>query len=454
MLLAAFCAAGARAAVCDETGVSRPTSIPISSTLDSTEHQIYAGNYALLVGASQYRHDPPWEPLDGVSDELKSLQSLLVSQGFHVRRICDPLTSGPGGLTEVERFVRQYGNGTNRLLVYLSGHAWADDNAKVGYFAAVDSEAPGTAAARLSGLGSQKIISLARLFAGRHLLIVVDACYSAQIFTLKSAQQPDAISVIDFEDISRPVRDFMTAGAADQRTPNPSLFTPAFILGVAGMADLNHDGIVRASELALWVRDKVANSSANNTTPRSGKIPVVPQDFDPNGGDVVFRYDASQIERIKSDLTGNGPGALAGAQLLNGIDRPVDAGSSGLSDSKYQITYYEKTGDHGLVQKSLDAARIPYLSQGSILPPAGATNGIACHRDAPAHVVVATARALIEGGVHLRVIDRINVNPMKNRYVIEALRFERVAGPRYRDITLDDLTEITNCPLDFKKFAR
>jgi hypothetical protein len=437
----------ATAAICEESGSSQSLSLPVKYPEASEDKQLYGGSYALIVGANDYRH---WEDLPAVAKERVDLRRALVAQGFWVRVICDPPAEGVGGLDEIKRFLDKFAVGDNRVLVFISGHGWVDNDAYSGFFAAVDSPLPSARAeARKKGLGSKALIELAKDTSARHLMFVIDACYSAAIFTSKSADRPvqrgtGVLSLVDYEEISRPSRQFLTAGSDEQETPSPSIFTPAFILGISGFADLNKDGLVRESELSAWLRQVVANSTGEKTTPRSGYIPTSPSEISTGGGEMVFRYDDAMMGAAPKILTGGGEAYLGDLAYVPPKEE------TGWPDSRYRVSYYDKTADKGAIIRALDAAGIPYLTTKAILPNERETNALACHPGAPAAVVRAVARALITGGVRLRIIDRAEKLVNERRFEVQLLHIGRVRGAGYRDITLDDLDKLTGCQDEFR----
>ena len=450
VLMASLCPS-AQAAVCGEEGASRPLYVPVANQLGHSDRLLYAGSYALVVGSSTYKVDPPWGPLDAVDYETRVVSKVLASQGFSVRRICNPDAHGAGSLEDVKKFLDQHHGRQDRVVIYLSGHGWASKDKRVGYYAAADSGPPYTKDGADRAIDSGAINALAKGYRGLHLLVIVDACYSATLFTQKSADDPQGISLVDYSDVSNPARQFITAGGPGEETPSPSTFTPAVLLGISGYADTNHDGFVRVSELALWVHDKVINSKGLKTATRSGFVPVSDDDFGLNGGDMVFKYDANSRAQVLAALT-KGSDALQGMSAIRDVNAPVSA--SPLSNStKYRVTYFEKEGDGDNVIKALASGKIPALRRGTILPKAGATNGIACHPQADGAEVRKVAKSLIEGGVHIRVIDQVTKNVELNRFAIQALEFKRMENSRFRDLTVADLEEITGCPKDFKKLA-
>ncbi|MBN7136921.1 hypothetical protein A7A76_19460 [Lysobacter enzymogenes] len=418
-------------------------SIPVDYGGKKIDKRLYDGSYALIVGASDYQI---LRKLPDVKIESGDLADALAAQGFKVRMVCDPTAGGDGGLSEVGRFFDQYGkNGNNRLLVFLSGHGWVDrDNH--GYFAAVESVNPRTDenAAKRQGFSSERMIELTRRVKTRHLLVVVDACYSASFFTNKSAiAMPTSTSVVDFEAASQPAKWFLTAGDAGQETPSPSIFLPALLLGISGYADLMPtDGIVRGSELAAYVRHVVANSQGPQTTPNTGYIPIKGGSISDDRGDPMFRYDPAMKEKAADHIRS------AGLQYL--IDRdPPRSESDGWPDPRYQLIYFRKEADGDKVLAAMKNARLPYLSTRPVLAQTTRTNGIACRRGAPVAVVKAAARGLIQNGVPLRIIDQ---GFKRGQYDIQLLHFGRVADDRFRDLTLQDLDALDaykTCPNEF-----
>jgi hypothetical protein len=130
----------------------------------------------------------------------------------------------------------------------------------------------------------------------KHALFVFDSCFSGSIFGLTRAI-PAAIS----DKTTKPVRQFITAGAADQEVPDDSVFRRQFVAGLAGEADLNHDGYVTGSELSQFLEYTVINYTRGAQTPQYGKI----RDPFLDKGDFVFFLPPS----ARNAATGN-PGKL------------------------------------------------------------------------------------------------------------------------------------------------
>ena len=84
------------------------------------------------------------------------------------------------------------------------------------------------------------------LLKAKHLLAVFDSCFSGSIFALERAAPAD----ITYKTV-QPVRQYITAGGADESVPDKSIFKDCFLEGIRGEADANRDGYITGSELGI-----------------------------------------------------------------------------------------------------------------------------------------------------------------------------------------------------------
>lgn len=250
--------------------------------LDTGEGQVdlYGKSYALVVGASSYKY---WPKLPGVKKDVALVKAALEKHGFAVTTVMDPTR------TDFDRamrdFISKYGQDQmNRLLFYYAGHGHTVKGAQgqeMGYMVPVDTPLPGKdrGAIRSTAISMLEIEIYAKQIDAKHALFVFDSCFSGSIFGLSRAV-PAAIS----EKTAKPVRQFITAGAADQEVPDDSVFRRQFVAALAGEADLNRDGYVTGSELSQFLEDTVINYTRGAQTPQYGKI----RDPFLDKGDFVF----------------------------------------------------------------------------------------------------------------------------------------------------------------------
>ena len=246
---------------------------------------LYGKSYALIIGASAYKS---WPKLPGVKRDVALVKAALEKHGFAVTTVMDPTRTDFD--TAMRSFISRYGQDpTNRLLFYYAGHGHTIKGAQgpeMGYMIPVDAPLPGKdrGTLRAAAISMLEIEIYAKQIDAKHALFVFDSCFSGSIFGLTRAI-PAAIS----DKTTKPVRQFITAGAADQEVPDDSVFRRQFVAALEGEADLNHDGYVTGSELSQYLEYTVINYTRGAQTPQYGKI----RDPFLDKGDFVFFTPAS-----------------------------------------------------------------------------------------------------------------------------------------------------------------
>ena len=248
---------------------------------------VYGESHALLIGAGRYR---AWPTLSSVPAELDEVADALRESGFEITRIDDPdIEALRGG---VRRFVDEHGYAPdNRLLVYFSGHGHSIRDR--GFLLPVDAPLPDDPAFRRRALPMTQVLAWARDLEAKHALFVFDSCFSGTVF--KSRSLPGDAERYVRAATARPVRQFITAGDADQEVPARSTFTPAFVDAIRGAGDLNGDGYVTGSELGVHLSQLVPRFV--DQTPQYGKI----RDYELSRGDFVFFLNGTGRDGARND---------------------------------------------------------------------------------------------------------------------------------------------------------
>ena len=116
----------------------------------------------------------------------------------------------------------------------------------------------------------------------KHAFAVFDSCFSGTVFDSARALPPSAVT----RATTLPVRQFLTSGDAGQTVSDDGAFRELFIRALNGeeRADANGDGYLTASELGIFLTDRVTNLTQSKQTPRYGKL----RDKDWDRGDFVF----------------------------------------------------------------------------------------------------------------------------------------------------------------------
>jgi uncharacterized caspase-like protein len=264
----------------------------------------YGSSYALVIWAGDYRN-PFWRKLNNLRNEANQVEAALRRQGFQVTMVANPSSDELRG--SLENFIQQRGfNPDNRLVIYYAGHGWTRNN-DFGYLVPVDapdaSSVQGDLEFAKRALSMEQIMSWSRQMEARHVLFIFDSCFSGAIFKVRSASSPP--SYLERK-MSLPVRQYITAGDANEPVPAHSLFTPLLIRGLDGAADMNHDGYITGSELGEYLPEAMANyTKAQN--PQYGKI----RDPRLDEGDIVFRALTPSPEPATAILTPPSPGPPA-----------------------------------------------------------------------------------------------------------------------------------------------
>ncbi len=263
---------------------SRGVGVKIKSNDGQTkEVKLYEGSYALVIGESKYTNG--WDPLPGVSSDVIAVRQILESRGFKVETAEN--VNSRDFEARIKQFIDDYGyQANNRILIYYAGHGHtlksSGDGRELGYVVPVDAPNPAgdETEFRRKAISMDKIQTFAKEIQSKHAMFIFDSCFSGKLVSRNSIVIPPIIE----ESVAFPVRQFITAGAANQPVPDESIFRRSFVRGLEGEADRNRDGYITGTELADFLKEKVTNYSNRAQTPQYGKI----NDIELDKGDFVF----------------------------------------------------------------------------------------------------------------------------------------------------------------------
>jgi len=241
---------------------------------------LYKSYHALVVGVSNYER---WPKLPNAVNDAKEVASKLKGIGFEVKMLLDPTAREMR--TAINEMVYKMGREENRALIfYYAGHGETEtlaDKTKMGYIIPIDcplleKDPMGFATHAIS---MRDIESASLRIKAKHLLMLFDSCFSGSLFSLVRAVPHDIT-----EKSTLPVRQYITAGREDEQVPDKSMFKRCFLIGLEGDADLTGDGYITASELGMYLSDKVVNYTHRQQHPQYGKI----NNPDLDRGDFIF----------------------------------------------------------------------------------------------------------------------------------------------------------------------
>ena len=243
---------------------------------------LYKKSHALVIGAANYYRG--WPKLYGTARDVNAVKKALTKHGFDVSVVWNPNDS------QLRKafmdFINTYGmDPENRLLFYFAGHGHTEKLAygeEMGYIVPINAPNPEENKIEFlkKALDMQQIEVYAKRIQAKHALFVFDSCFSGSIFSVSRAI-PKSISY----KTTKPVRQFITSGSAEETVPDKSIFRAQFISALNGEGDLNEDGYITGSELGVYLESSVINYSKGSQHPQYGKIrnPLLDK------GDFVFQ---------------------------------------------------------------------------------------------------------------------------------------------------------------------
>ncbi|RQP22317.1 polysaccharide deacetylase family protein [Piscinibacter terrae] len=252
---------------------------------------LYRDSHALIIGIDQYAK---WPGLHHAVKDAKSIQDALVTRfGFKPENVtalfdgdatrANILRALNDKLTDAKRVKRD-----DRVMVFFAGHGGTrklTSGRDVGYIIPVDASINDFSSDAISMPQLQEV---AEAMSAKHVLFMVDACYSGLGLT-----RGGAVKSANFlaDNAKRLGRQMITAGGADQQVADDgpggnSVFTWTVLQALSGKADLNGDGVITSTELAAYVAPSV--SAIARQTPAFGSLPGS------QGGEFVFELPAER----------------------------------------------------------------------------------------------------------------------------------------------------------------
>jgi formylglycine-generating enzyme required for sulfatase activity len=230
---------------------------------------LYQESHALLVGVSEYTGG--WPNLPGVQKDINEVKAALEQKGFNTVVVINPTRVELRD--SIEDFINQYGQDVdNRLIFYFAGHGHTMKSSygeEMGYFVPADAPNPNIDKSGFlaTSINMESIEVYSKQVQSKHALFLFDSCFSGSIFALSRAI-PENISF----KTSKPVRQFITAGSANETVPDVSIFNDQLIRALNGEGDLDGDGYLTGIELGEYLNKTVINYSKGSQHPQYGKI--------------------------------------------------------------------------------------------------------------------------------------------------------------------------------------
>lgn len=265
-----------------------------SPAANPTVTTAYNQSWAVIIGIDDYAK---WPKLQyAVRDAQAIKQTLVQKYGFQQQRVV-LVTNGDATRNGIlsafhDKLAHADMQKSDRVFVFYAGHGTTrklSSGRDLGYLVPVDADPEKIAT---DGISMTEIQNIAESLPAKHVLFVMDSCYSGLGLTRGGSG-----NAFLRENAKRIGRQMLTAGGADQMVADGgpgghSIFTWTLLQALAGKGDLNGDGFITATELAAYIAPAVAGVSQQ--TPAFGSL------LGSQGGEFVFEMPA-ETEFLSAD---------------------------------------------------------------------------------------------------------------------------------------------------------
>lgn len=237
--------------------------------------EVYDHSWALVIGINKYRE---WPRLDYAVDDAKSVREMLIDKfGFPASRIT-LLTDEEATLQNMKNAlstIADKSDKNDRVLIYFSGHGQTLDlkgGGQMGFLIPVEGSTKDNKL-YATCLPMADVKTLSSLIPAKHILFLVDACYSGLAASTQRGL-PRETKLYLKQITTAKGRQIITAGGkGEESEENPEwghgAFTYKLLEGLdKGLADQDGDGIITSTELAGYLKSRVAQISHNKQTPQ------------------------------------------------------------------------------------------------------------------------------------------------------------------------------------------
>jgi formylglycine-generating enzyme required for sulfatase activity len=289
-------------------------------------------SWAFIVGINEYKHSRVPKLRYAVND-ARSVASALAGQGFradHITVLLDSEATKGRIETILGDELRKRIQPNDRLFVFFAGHGLTDrlrSGEEEGYLLPVDGDPDRLFGSAISMSGLRQI---SERIPARHILYVVDACYSGYAIYNRSI----ANDLLE-EMTAKPAIQILTAGRqGDQVVEKGShgIFTEVLLRGLKGDAFTNKSWL-SLEELGVWMKPRVYAESSRQQLPQFGNVSG-------EGQFVFFR---------SSESVSSPAGTVALASQVPGVEIFVDGRSAGEAAAGRALVVQLSAGPHRLV---------------------------------------------------------------------------------------------------------
>lgn len=239
---------------------------------DSQIKALYSKSLAVVIGINKYEK---WPALEFATADAKAVKTALEKSGFdEIVMILDNEATQRRILTELFDKLPKMVEHNDRVLFYFAGHGQTENlpgGGKKGYIIPVDADMLNYVSTAVS---MEQIRSLSSRIRAKHLLYIMDSCYSGLGFARSTGISQKVSDYLRKVSALRVVQIITAGGQGEQvqEREGHGLFTSYFLKAIAGEADLDKDNVVTGTELGAYLRPTVSNASRQAQTPLFGRL--------------------------------------------------------------------------------------------------------------------------------------------------------------------------------------
>lgn len=281
--------------------------------------------HAIVIGVNY----PPPNELAYTANDAQKISDILRTFGFETALLIGPQETSRTQIMRHFDSLRQKIKPDDSIVVFFSGHGVRDpDNDQVGYLLPRDAD---RSYLLTSSILMSTIQDISRILKARHMLFIIDACFSGIIGGFQEMDIPEQAGADWVSSFLRSrARQVLTAGSSYETAimyPDLQMSVFSFFL-VQGLnkeddgyyqADLNNDGLITIGELYEHIATKVIQYTEGKQHPRlfdytadNGRFVFVPKEFKATQG----RSRQAKIEKGPRDILPPQSSAEHGTQLI------------------------------------------------------------------------------------------------------------------------------------------
>jgi len=277
-------------------------SLPLFPQSDSVK--LYSNSYAVIIGISDYQSESIPD-LDYAREDALSIRDVLIRRFNFSDKNITTLLDRDATLYNMKKVFGHLHDVEDNSCVFFfyAGHGETialKNGIDMGFLIPHDADNSSQGSLYATCLPMSEMSSLSSFIPSKHVLFMIDACYGG-LATVSSRGLHDDTKLYLDKMMKANARQIITAGGKgekviEQARLGHSIFTKVLLDALdKGLADLDNDGIIPATELYSYLRKQVSAYSFNQQTPAF-------RTFTPDEGEFVFLLPPKKEEPLKADI--------------------------------------------------------------------------------------------------------------------------------------------------------